>query len=112
MYNFNYEYMTFLYDVHVYMFCSVVLYCIALPARDLFAIKIIYYFRERISLYSCDVIEGRPKLVISTSHGLLNLQATMPSAISRFVMLMLCQFPSLSVHDSAVRTKYLYLKFI
>jgi hypothetical protein len=23
-----------------------------------------------------------------------------------------CQFPSLSVHDSAVRTKYLYLKFI
>jgi hypothetical protein len=32
--------------------------------------------------------------VISTSHGLLNLQATVPSAISRFVMLMLCQFPS------------------
>ena len=71
-----------------------------------------YYFRERISLYSCDVVERRPNLVISTSHGLLNLQTTMPSAISRFVMLMLCQFPSLSVHDSAVRTKYLYLKFI
>jgi hypothetical protein len=34
------------------------------------------------------------------------------SAISRFVLLMLCQFPSLSVHDSAVRTKYLHLKFI
>jgi hypothetical protein len=50
--------------------------------------------------------------VISISHGLLNLQTTMPSAISRFVMLMLCQLPSLSVHDSAVRTKYLYLKFI
>jgi hypothetical protein len=33
MYNFNYEYMTFLYAVHVYMFCNVVLYCIALPAR-------------------------------------------------------------------------------
>ena len=48
----------------------------------------------------------------TASHGLLNLQATIPSAISRFVMLMLCQFPSLSVHDSAVRTKYLYLKFI
>ena len=30
MYNFNYEYMTFLYVVHVYMFCKVVLYCIAL----------------------------------------------------------------------------------
>ena len=72
----------------------------------------VYYFRERISLYSCDVVERRPNLVISTSHGLLNLQATMPSAISRFVMPMLCQFPSLSVHDSAVRTKYLYLKFI
>ena len=73
----------------------------------------VYYFRERISLYSCDVVERRPNLVISTSHGLLNLQTTMPSAISRFVMLMLCQFPwSLSVHDSAVRTKYLYLKFI
>ena len=41
MYNFNYEYMTFLYVVHVYMFCNVVLYCIALPARVLFAIKII-----------------------------------------------------------------------
>ena len=27
MYNFNYEYMTFLYVVHVYMFCNVVLYC-------------------------------------------------------------------------------------
>jgi hypothetical protein len=36
-----------------------------------------YYFRERISLYSCDVVERRPNLVISTSHGLLNLQATM-----------------------------------
>jgi hypothetical protein len=41
MCNFNYEYMTFLYVVHVYMFCNVVLYCIALPARVLFAIKII-----------------------------------------------------------------------
>jgi hypothetical protein len=41
MYNFNYEYMTFLYVVHVYMFCNIVLYCIALPARVLFAIKII-----------------------------------------------------------------------
>jgi hypothetical protein len=41
MYNFNYQYMTFLYVVHVYMFCNVVLYCIALPARVLFAIKII-----------------------------------------------------------------------
>jgi hypothetical protein len=49
--------------------------------------------------------------MISTSHGLLNLQATIPSAISRFVMLLLCQFPSLGVHDSAVRTKYIYLKF-
>ena len=62
----------------------------------------VYYFRERISLYSSDVVERRPNLVISTSHGLLNLQTTMPSAISRFVMLMLCQFSSLSVHDSAV----------
>ena len=26
-YNINYEYMTFLYVVHVYMFCNVVLYC-------------------------------------------------------------------------------------
>jgi hypothetical protein len=33
--------MTFLSVVHVYMFCNVVLYCIALPARVLFAIKII-----------------------------------------------------------------------
>ena len=41
MYNFNYEYMTFLYVVHVYMYCNVILYCIALTARDLFAIKII-----------------------------------------------------------------------
>jgi hypothetical protein len=43
----------------------------------------VYYFRERISLYSCDVVERRPNLVISTSHGLLNLKATMPSAIKR-----------------------------
>jgi hypothetical protein len=41
MFNFNYEYMTFLYVVHVYMFYNVVLYCIALSARVLFAIKII-----------------------------------------------------------------------
>ena len=41
MYNFNYEYITFLYVVHVYMFCNVALYCIALSARVLFAIKII-----------------------------------------------------------------------
>jgi hypothetical protein len=41
MYNFNYEYMTFLYVVHVYVFCNVELYYIALPARLLFAIKII-----------------------------------------------------------------------
>jgi hypothetical protein len=44
MYNFNYEYMTFLYVAHVYMFCNVVLYCIALPARVLVAIKIIIYY--------------------------------------------------------------------
>ena len=46
MYNFNYEYMTFLYAVHVYtgMFCNVVLYCIALPARVLFAKKIIIIY--------------------------------------------------------------------
>jgi hypothetical protein len=36
----------------------------------------VYYFRERFSLYSCDVVERRTNLVISTSHGLLNLQAT------------------------------------
>ena len=72
----------------------------------------VYYFRERISLYSCDVVEHRPNLMISTSHGWLNFQPTKPSALSRFVMLLICQFPSLSVHDSAVRTKYLYLKFI
>ena len=43
MHNFNYEYMTFLYVVYVYMFCNVLLYCIALPARVLFAIKDYYY---------------------------------------------------------------------
>ena len=46
MYNFNYECMTFLYVVHVYMFCNVVLYCIALPARVLFAIKDYYYSNQ------------------------------------------------------------------
>jgi hypothetical protein len=75
-------------------------------------IKSLMSVTELHNKVSCDVVERRPNLVISTSHGLLNLQATMPSAISRFAMLMLCQFPSLSVHDSAVRTKYLYLKFI
>ena len=43
----------------------------------------VYYFRERISLCSCDIVERRTNLMISSSHGLLNLQATMPSAISR-----------------------------
>ena len=43
----------------------------------------VYYFRERISLYSCDIVDT---WLISTSHGLLNLQATIPSAISRFVI--------------------------
>ena len=46
MYNFNYEYMTFLYVVHVYMFCNVVLYCIALPATVVFAIKIIIIIKQ------------------------------------------------------------------
>ena len=46
MYNFNYEYMTFLYVVHVYMF--VILYCIALPAKVLFAIKDYYYKWESV----------------------------------------------------------------
>jgi hypothetical protein len=72
----------------------------------------VYYFRERISLYSCDIVERRTKLMISTSHGLLNLQATITSAISRFDMLLLCQFPLLIIHDSAVCTKCLNLKFI
>ena len=72
----------------------------------------VYYFREQISLYSCGIVERRTNLMISTSHGLLHLQATIPSAISRLVMLLPCQFPSLSVHDSVVRTTYLYLKFI
>jgi len=51
MYNFNYEYMTFLYAVHVYMFCNVVLYCIALPARGLFAIKIIIIINIPLSIW-------------------------------------------------------------
>ena len=46
MYNFNYEYMIFLYVVHVYMFCNVVLYCIALPARVFFAITIIIIIKK------------------------------------------------------------------
>jgi hypothetical protein len=55
----NYEYMTFLYVVHVYMFCNVVLYCIALPARVLLPIKIIiitnqakYYAQDTGNQYS------------------------------------------------------------
>jgi len=39
IYNFNYEYMTFLYVVHVYMFCNVVLYCIALPGNSILKIN-------------------------------------------------------------------------
>ena len=55
----------------------------------------VYYFRERISLCSCDIVECRTNLMISTSHGLLNLQATIPSAISRFFMLLLCHAVSI-----------------
>ena len=51
MYNFNYEYMTFLRVVHVYMFCNVVLYCVALPARVLFAIKIIILLLLKIIFF-------------------------------------------------------------
>jgi hypothetical protein len=31
----------------------------------------VYYFRERISLYSCDIVERRTNLMVSTSHGTL-----------------------------------------
>jgi hypothetical protein len=55
----------------------------------------VYYFRDRIWLYCCGIVERRTNLMISISHGLLNLQATIPSAISRFVMLLLCQFPTI-----------------
>jgi hypothetical protein len=48
MYNFNYEYMTFLYVVHVYMFCNVVLYCIALP-HSLWCLGIFLYLPSSIS---------------------------------------------------------------
>ena len=56
MYNFNYEYMTFLYVVHVYMFCNVGLYYIALPARVLLAIKIIIINRRGNSGNTYDLI--------------------------------------------------------
>jgi hypothetical protein len=59
-----------------------------------------FYVHDSLLIIDCMELILIKCLVISTSHGLLNLQATMPSAISRFVMLMLCQFPSLSVHDS------------
>ena len=63
MQNFNYEYMTFLYVVHVYMFCNVVLYCIALPARVLFAIKIIIIQLSHIYIqaFVSDKVNGKGK---------------------------------------------------
>ena len=63
MYNFNYEYMTFLYVVHVYMFCNAVLYYIALPARLLFAIKIIII----ISNIQCRTGTDRQLYIIITA---------------------------------------------
>jgi hypothetical protein len=66
----------------------------------------VYYFRERISLYSCDIVERRTNLMISTSHGICR------QLYHRQYLGLLCQFPSLSVHDSVVRTKYLYLKLL
>jgi hypothetical protein len=43
--------MTFLYVVHAYMFCNDVLYCIALPARVLFAIKDYYNNADHPIIY-------------------------------------------------------------
>jgi hypothetical protein len=54
--------MTFLYVIHVYMFCNVVLYCIALPARVLFAIKIIIIFNA--TFYNISVISWRSVLLV------------------------------------------------
>ena len=54
--------MTFLYVVHVYMFCNVVLHCIALPARVLFAIKIII-FTIHVLRNTCNIISNEMVLV-------------------------------------------------
>ena len=47
MYNFNYEYMTFLYIDHVYMFCNVVLYCFT---RKGFICNKDYYYLLQVTL--------------------------------------------------------------
>jgi hypothetical protein len=46
--------------------------------------------------------------VISTSHDLLNLQATMPSTISSFILLMLCQLKSVCI---IIFVLFLFLTF-
>ena len=71
MYNFNYEYMTFLYVVHVYMFCNVVLYCIALPAKVLFAIKIILLLLLLLIVYRYWLLRNLKKKK-KTSHRRTN----------------------------------------
>ena len=61
--------MTFLYVVHVYMFCNIVLYCIDLPARVLFAIKIIvyYYYISDPNIYNNrDITEILLKVTLNT----------------------------------------------
>ena len=64
MYNFNYEYMTFLYVVHVYMFCNVVLYCFTCKGficnKDYYYYYIFYYFHHRLQSMNSS-LQGRPE---------------------------------------------------
>jgi hypothetical protein len=61
----------------------------------LFSINKIVNRKSHVGVSIC-VVERRPYLMISTSHGFLNLQATIPSAF-RFVMLLLCEAGSARV---------------
>jgi hypothetical protein len=79
MYNFNYEYMTFLYAVHVYMFCNVVLYCIALPA-----ILFIKTFLRLLFIWHCRKkwISSSSTLQVLQSLWCLRIFLYLPSSIS------------------------------
>ena len=93
MHNF-YEYMTFLYVVHVYMFSNVVLYCIALPARVLFAIKIIFLSPLAFKYFNFGVYMMKLK-VIPEKHRMHKIWYLRFYYYSRFT----CMFTNLLVNN-------------
>ena len=72
----------------------------------------VYYFREQISLYSCDIVEHRTNLMISTSHGICRqlyhrqdpgLLCCCSASFHRWAFLILLSAPNIYIWNSYER---------